>query len=134
MAKPKLTKVAIRFIVQTYEDENNNYTFEQIRKLLEDKYQVDISYEAVRKSYHKHKNDPSVTGLKVIKTKEEGVVSGLNNQSNVEPKRNIRTIIKDRNNIKNSLTNKDRGYDTSLEDDVDIDALFTTQKENETDK
>lgn len=132
MAKPKLTKVAIRFIVQTYEDESNNYTFEQIRELLEDEYQIDISYEAVRKSYHKHKNDPSVTGLKVKKTKEEGVISGLNNQQNVEPKRNIRTIIQDRGNVKSRLTNKDRGYDTSLEDDVDIDALFTTQ--NKTDK
>lgn len=132
MAKSKFTKCMIMFIIEKYNSETANYTFENIANMIEDKFDVSVTAQAVHQNYHKYKNDPSVSGLKVKKTKEEGVISGLNNQQNVEPERNIRTIIKDRDNVKSRLTNKDRGYDTSLEDDVDIDALFTTQ--NKTNK
>ena len=71
MAKSKLTKQAIKFVIQTYDDETNNFTFKQISKLIEDKFKIKVTYEAVRKAYHKHKESTEFQTPKVLKTKEE---------------------------------------------------------------
>ena len=55
MAKPKLTKEAIRFIVETYDSQSENYTYSEIANLVQDKYQIDISIQAVQQNYHKYK-------------------------------------------------------------------------------
>lgn len=55
MAKPKLTKEAIRFIVATYDSQSENYTYSEIADLVQEKYQIDISIQAVQQNYHKYK-------------------------------------------------------------------------------
>lgn len=55
MAKPKLTKEAIRFIVETYDSQSENYTYSEIADLVQEKYQIDISIQAVQQNYHKYK-------------------------------------------------------------------------------
>lgn len=55
MAKPKLTKEAIKFIVQTYDSQSKNYTYSEIADLVQDKYQIEVSIQAVQQNYHKHK-------------------------------------------------------------------------------
>ena len=55
MAKPKLTKEAIRFIVETYDSQSENYTYSEIANLVQEKYQIDISIQAVQQNYHKYK-------------------------------------------------------------------------------
>lgn len=55
MAKPKLTKEAIKFIVQTYDSQSKNYTYSEIANLVQDKYQINISVQAVQQNYHKYK-------------------------------------------------------------------------------
>lgn len=55
MAKPKLTREAIRFIVETYDSQSNRYTYSEIADLLRDKYRINISLQAVQQNYHKYK-------------------------------------------------------------------------------
>ena len=55
MAKPKLTREAIRFIVETYDSQSKSYTYSEIADLLRDKYQIDISLQAVQQNYHKYR-------------------------------------------------------------------------------
>ena len=69
MAKSKLTKQAIRFLVDTYEDETTNHTFHEVRKMIEDKFKITVTSEAIRKSYHANKN--LLRAEEVGKTKEK---------------------------------------------------------------
>ncbi len=55
MAK-KLTKGAIKFIIEMYDSEDTNYTFPEIANLVADKFGIEISGNAVHKSYHKNKD------------------------------------------------------------------------------
>ena len=55
MAKPKLTREAIRFIVETYDSQSKSHTYSEIADLLRDKYQINISLQAVQQNYHKYK-------------------------------------------------------------------------------
>ena len=57
MAKSKLTKNAIRFIIQKREDWYVNYTFDDIAKLLKQEFDINITEQGVSKSYRKHKDD-----------------------------------------------------------------------------
>ena len=57
MAKSKLTKNAIRFIIQKREDWHVNYTFDDIAKLLKQEFDISITEQGVSKSYRKHKDD-----------------------------------------------------------------------------
>lgn len=56
MAKSKLTKNAIRFIIQKREDWYVNYTFDDIAKLLKKEFDISITEQGVSKSYRKHKD------------------------------------------------------------------------------
>lgn len=57
MAKSKLTKNAIRFIIQKREDWYVNYTFDDIAKLLKQEFDISVTEQGVSKSYRKHKDD-----------------------------------------------------------------------------
>ena len=57
MAKRKLTKEAIKFIVQTYDSQSENYTYSEIADLVQDKYEIKISLQAIQQNYHKHKRE-----------------------------------------------------------------------------
>lgn len=56
MAKAQLTKQAIKYLVETYNCEESNYTFQQIKEMIMTKFKVSVSVEALRKSYHKNKD------------------------------------------------------------------------------
>ena len=55
MAKSKLTKQAISFLIDKYECETTTYTFPEIAKMIAEKFGVEVSAQAVGKSYHKNK-------------------------------------------------------------------------------
>ncbi len=56
MAKPKLPKAAIRFLVATYDDENSIYTFPQITDMIHEKFGIKVSVQAIHQNYHKYKD------------------------------------------------------------------------------
>ena len=57
----KLTKQAIRFLVEMYDHETENHTFQEIAPLIEAQYGISVTWQALRKSYHKHKDNFSTT-------------------------------------------------------------------------
>lgn len=57
MAKPKLTKEAIEFIVNKYDSRTENYTFSEVAKLVKDKFDIDVSLQAIQQNYHKYVED-----------------------------------------------------------------------------
>ena len=71
MAKPKLTKEAIRFIVETYDSQSENYTYSEIADLVREKYQIDISIQAVQQNYHKYKRKTKDNNNKLMNQETE---------------------------------------------------------------
>lgn len=57
MAKPKLTKEAIKYIVSLYNSETENHTFSEIKDEIKGKYGIDVSLQAVQQNYHKYMED-----------------------------------------------------------------------------
>lgn len=63
MAKRKLTKAAISFIVKKRNDWNVNYTFDDIASLLKEDFGIAITEQGVSKSYRKYKNNEELKAL-----------------------------------------------------------------------
>ena len=62
MAKGKLTKAAISFIIEKRNDWNVNYTFADIAHLLQKDFGITVTEQGVSKSYRKYKNDKDLSG------------------------------------------------------------------------
>ena len=121
MAKSKLTKQAIRFLVDTYDDETTNHTFHQVRKMIEDKFKITVTYEAIRKSYHANKN--LLRAEEVGKTKEKPE-AGVTSVEKDKPKSLMSELraIREANNRKEYR---------SISEDIDYEevlALFSSPK------
>lgn len=80
MAKAVLTKEAIKFIVETYNSEKSNYTFQDIVNLIDEKFGLVVSVQSVHKSYHKHKDSFNNS---IIKEKP----ALIKNEQNTKPKK-----------------------------------------------
>lgn len=57
MPQQKLTKEMIRHIIALRHDEKNNWTYPKIQQFLQERYEVRVTTESIRKSYLKHKDD-----------------------------------------------------------------------------
>ena len=68
MAKQKLTKAAINFIIEKRNDWNVNYTFDDIANLLKEDFGITITEQAVSKSYRKHKDDKEFQSMPIMAT------------------------------------------------------------------
>ena len=66
MARKKLTKAAIGFIIEKRNDWNVNYTFADIAKLLEEDFGIIITEQAVSKSYRKYKNNQDFQNMPIV--------------------------------------------------------------------
>ena len=128
MAKSKLTKQAIRFLVDTYDDETTNHTFHQVRKMIEDKFKITVTYEAIRKSYHANKN-----ALSAENSKDNEVDDGnrVNPTLNTEVKKRSVPMSELRGIVKKKSTDK-KDFDTSYEDISmeELNSLFTSSEDN----
>jgi hypothetical protein len=122
MAKSKLTKQAIRFLVDTYDDETTNHTFHEVRKMIEDKFKITVTYEAIRKSYHANKNLLCAEEVGKTKEKPEAGVTSVEKDKPKSLMRELRAIRK-ANNVKREY--KSIGDDM---DDEEVLALFSSQK------
>ena len=68
MAKPKLSKAAIGFIIEKRNDWNVNYTFADIAELLKEDFSITITEQGVSKSYRKHKDDKEFQIVPIVAT------------------------------------------------------------------
>jgi len=128
MAKSKLTKQSIRFLVDTYDDETTNYTFHDVREMIEDKFKITVTYEAIRKSYHANKNALLAENSKDIKV---GDGNRVNPTLKTEAKKPSLSMSELRGLVKKNST-KQTEFDTSYEDisNEELDYLFTSSKDN----
>lgn len=128
MAKSKLTKQAIRFLVDTYDDETTNHTFHDVREMIEDKFKITVTYEAIRKSYHANKNALLAENSKDIKV---GDGNRVNSTLKTEAKKPSLSMSELRGFVKKNST-KQTEFDTSYEDisNEELDYLFTSSKDN----
>ena len=122
MAKSKLTKQAIRFLVDTYNDETTNHTFHEVRKMIEDKFKITVTYEAIRKSYHANKN--LLRAEEVGKTKEKPE-AGVTSVEKDKPKSLMSELraIREANNVKREYINTAEDMD-----EEELYALFSSPK------
>lgn len=97
MAKQKLTKTAIGFIIEKRNDWSVIYTFGDIAKLLKEDFGITITEQAVSKSYRKHKDDDAFRTLQVGKRnnnadleiqKKHTAVSDVPKKQKVKPTNN----------------------------------------------
>lgn len=56
MARPRLTKEAIAFIIECRDNPKEIYTWEDIANLVSDKFGIQVSFQAIAKNYQKHKD------------------------------------------------------------------------------
>lgn len=89
MSKPKLTKEAIRFIVETYDSQSENYTYSEIADLVQERYQIDISIQAVQQNYHKYKRKTEESNKNKL-VKQEGELHKNHFSNEEEEKLDIR--------------------------------------------
>ena len=68
MARKKLTKAALDFIIEKRNDWHVNYTFADIAKLLKEDFGITITEQAVSKSYRKHKDDKEFQSMPIMAT------------------------------------------------------------------
>lgn len=71
MAKQKLTKAAISFIIEKRNDWNVNYTFDDIANLLKEDFGITITEQGVSKSYRKYKDDKEFQSIPIEVTNKE---------------------------------------------------------------
>lgn len=64
MARPRLTKEAIAFIVECRDDPKKIYTWKDIANLVADKFGIMVSFQAIAKNYQKHKYSIQVSEWK----------------------------------------------------------------------
>ncbi|WP_198337120.1 hypothetical protein [Psychrobacter celer] len=121
MAKSKLTKQAIRFLVDTYDDETTNHTFHQVRKMIEDKFKITVTYEAIRKSYHANKN--LLRAEEVGKTKEKPE-AGVTSVEKDKPK----SLMSELRAIREANNRKEYRSISEDMDDEEVLALFSSPK------
>ncbi|MCG3873836.1 hypothetical protein [Psychrobacter sp. Ps7] len=121
MAKSKLTKQAIRFLVDTYDDETTNHTFHQVRKMIEDKFKITVTYEAIRKSYHANKN--LLRAEEVGKTKEKPE-AGVTSVEKDKPK----SLMSELRAIREANNRKEYRSISEDIDDEEVLALFSSPK------
>ena len=122
MAKSKLTKQAIRFLVDTYDDETTNHTFHQVRKMIEDKFKITVTYEAIRKSYHANKNLLRAEEVGNTKEKPEAGVTSVEKDKPKSLMSELRAI-REANNVKREYINTAEDMD-----EEELYALFSSPK------
>lgn len=55
MPKPQLTQEAISFIIQTRDDPTTITTWEDIAKMVQERFNIMVSLQGIAKSYHRNK-------------------------------------------------------------------------------
>lgn len=102
MAKKLLSKTAIRFIVQLRNDEDKNYSFADIAGLVQERFGIKVSLQAI--AYHYQRNKDLDTSSVVVpakpvqanqpsglKSDEKNQVNQSSNESDKPVKRKIVT-------------------------------------------
>jgi len=107
MAKPKLSKAAISFIIEKRNDWNVNYTFADIAKLLKEDFGITITEQGVSKSYRKHKDDKEFQIVPIVATNKAADSKVYNSNMTSKEKHNERVkLVREGKSQANHHTNR----------------------------
>lgn len=127
MAKAKLTKQAVKYIVKLYNSETENYTFLELKNKVLEKFDIDVSLQAVQQNYHKYMEEiegkPISEVLKNNPVRNKAVVD-TQKEDEVRPKPKSSPP-----NIFEAFGDKKRAVNTSSKQYLDTDELNITSNE-----
>lgn len=71
MPTTKLTKDAIKYIIKQREDTSNNHTFDDIRKQIIKKFDIEVLEQTVSRNYRKYKDNEDYKAKIIVKKNNE---------------------------------------------------------------
>lgn len=86
MAKAKLSKDAIAFLIRCRDDTSTVYTWKEISDLLKEKFNIEISRQAVAKNYSKYKGNTE-RNTTLEKQKDFKTFKSVRNLENKTPRK-----------------------------------------------
>ncbi len=98
MAKAKLSKSAIAFIVRLRNDPNTTYGYQEIADMVKSSYSVEVSLQAVSLAYKKFKDSSE------IKEINDRLLNTENSDSNLSTE-NLNTVVEDKTSNKTLSNN-----------------------------
>lgn len=126
MAKAKLSKDAINFLIQYRDDTSVVYTWEEIADLLKKNFGIEITRQAVAQNYRKYKGKIEIQSLNSNSMNKFNATKTNTVLDDGKPQTIVKAIFERKENIKNSLT-KDKDFDISFVEDLsseDLDKLL----------
>ena len=102
--KLNISKTVIKFILDKRNDVNTYYTFEEIKKMLKNEFNIDMSLQAVRYQYERNKDNQAILN---------NVVSSSVTQEKPTSKIDFRALREKRN-----TETKKTGFDKTAGDDL----------------
>lgn len=79
MPKPQLTQEAVAFIIQVRDDPTTITTWEDISKMVKERFGIDVSLQGIAKSYHRNKRKINTNQI-ILKANQSSEIA--HNQSN----------------------------------------------------
>lgn len=122
MAKAKLSKDAINFLIQCRDDTSIVYTWEEIADLLKENFGIEITRQAVAQNYRKYKGKIELHSIRPNAINNSTTISDDGENS----EKIVKAIFERKENVKKSLT-KDKDFDMSFVEDLsseDLDKLL----------
>ncbi len=122
MAKAKLSKDAINFLIQCRDDTSIVYTWEEIADLLKENFGIEITRQAVAQNYRKYKGKIELHSIRLNAINNSTTISDDGENS----EKIVKAIFERKENVKKSLT-KDKDFDMSFVEDLsseDLDKLL----------
>lgn len=114
MARQRLTKEAIAYIIECREDPTQINTWQDIAELVAEKFKIEVTFQAIAKSYSKNKDDPYFKGLA---SKPNSKPAGhAVTTSKLEPKNLGNLLSKTKQSSKEILKKFDNNDDVDLND------------------
>lgn len=118
MPTMKLSKDAIKFIIQKREDGTKHYTFPDIRKLLIQEFDIDVVTQSVSRNYRKYKDNEEYRTPPTVERNNE---DNLKNQSVSEVPKKPKSEVE----IEPAKPSKKiRDFDENAGKGISIDHLF----------
>ena len=124
MAKQKLTKAAIAFIIEKRNDWNVNYTFDDIAKLLEEDFSITITEQGVSKSYRKYKNIEELKALPIA-------VENIKSEHNANDRESMHSYTKKERGFEpiNVIQKKGRDFDEDAHKEYNFEDFLIPKEE-----
>lgn len=79
MAKKRLTKEAIAFIIECRDDPTRVNTWEDIAKMVNEKFGIEMSFQGIAKSYKTNKDKISINQIKKQSNQSSEIIQSSNN-------------------------------------------------------